>query len=524
MRRPSGFLGCRQGEAIPVSKPLQTLLGPLRPLAVHGDGDRPVHNVVQDSRAVAAGACFVALPGFTVDGHDFLRRALSAGARTLVVQADHRDQWEPLIDRGVTLVEVADSRAALAELAAAFHDFPARKLTVIGVTGTDGKSTTCYLATALLEAAGRRTGLIGGVQFKVGDEWRVNALTQTSPEPEVVQGLLAEMVASGCSHAVVEATSHGLALHRLDHCHFDVAVFTGLSDDHLDFHKTREAYLDAKLDLFRALGTAGSKGVAKTAVVRGNDPQRDAVVAAAATARVLTVGEDPSGLDVSCSDLELRADGSSFRLALPSGALRVELALPGRFNVDNALLAVGAAWALGVGPVAMQRGFQAMRGVPGRMERIDAGQPFTVLVDAAATTDAFRLVLGSLRPYVQGRLIVVFGVAGERDPQRRAGMGSAAAEFADFALLTSENPRSEDPAAIVRDIAIAMQAAGKQAGRDFEEEPDRRAAIAQAFALAGPADAVLIAGKGAEQSLIFAGHQEPWDDRAVARELLRNPA
>ena len=504
-------------------KPLAHVLQAVQPLAVHGDADRPVAAVGQDSRRVGPGACFVAVPGFTVDGHDFLPQAIAAGATTLVVQEDRRAHWEPLLgsaDR--TIVVLPDTRAGLSALAAAFHDFPARKLTVVGVTGTDGKSTTCYLTAAMLEAAGHRTGMIGGVQFKIGDEWRMNALTETSPEADLTQGLLAEMVAAGCTHAVVESTSHGLALHRLDHCEFDVGVFTGLSDDHLDFHGTRAEYLDAKLNLFRFLDTAADKGVAKRAVVRVDDPHRDAI-AAATGAGLVTV--DVSGgagqpADISISDLDLRADGSRFRLATPAGALTVELALPARFNVGNAVLAAGAAYALGVGPVALQAALRDMPGVPGRMERIDAGQPFTVVVDAAATTDAFRRVLESVRPLTEGRLIVVFGVAGERDPGRRDGMGAAAAEFADFAVLTSENPRSEDPAAIVRDIAAAMQREGKQSGADFEEEPDRRAAIARAFRLAEAGDYVLIAGKGAEQSLIYADHEEPWDDRRVARELL----
>lgn len=504
-------------------KPLAHVLQATHPLAVHGDLDRTVRAVTQDSRRVTPGACFVAVPGFTVDGHDFLPQAIAAGATTLIVQADRRPRWAPLLgmpDR--TLVALSDTRAALPALAAAFHDFPARKLTVVGITGTDGKSTTCYLTVAMLEAARHRTGLIGGVQFKIGDEWRINTLTETSPEADLTQGLLAEMVAAGCTHAVVESTSHGLALHRLDHCEFDIGVFTGLSDDHLDFHGTRAEYLDAKLNLFRFLDTARDKGVAKRAVVRVDDAHR-AAVAAATRAELVTV--DPSGqaaqpADISVSDLDLRADGSRFRLATPAGALALDLALPARFNLDNALLAAGAAYALGAGPVAMQRGVRDLPGVPGRMERIDAGQPFRVVVDAAATTDAFRRVLGAVRPLVDGRLIVVFGVAGERDRRRRDGMGAVAADFADFAVLTSENPRSEDPAAIVRDIAAAMERAGKSAPADFEEQPDRRAAIARGFALASAGDYVLIAGKGAEQSLIFADHEEPWDDRRVARELL----
>ncbi len=504
-------------------KPLAHVLQAVQPLAVHGDPDRLVAAVGQDSRRAGPGACFVAVPGFTVDGHDFLDQALAAGATTLVVQADRRARWEPLLGGGdSTIVVLPDTRAGLPALAAAFHDFPARKLTVVGVTGTDGKSTTCYLTSAMLEAAGHRTGMIGGVQFKVGGEWRTNALTETSPEADLTQGLLAEMVAAGCTHAVVESTSHGLALHRLDHCEFDVGVFTGLSDDHLDFHGTRAGYLDAKLNLFRFLDTAADKGVAKRAVVRVDDPHR-AAVAGATRAGVVTVdavGDAGQPADISISDLDLRADGSRFRLATPAGALTVDLALPARFNVGNAVLAAGAAYALGVGPVALQAGIGGLPGVPGRMERIDAGQPFTVVVDAAATTDAFRRVLESVRPLTQGRLIVVFGVAGERDPGRRGGMGAAAAEFADFAVLTSENPRSEDPAAIVRDIAAAMERGGKRAGADFEEEPGRRAAISRAFRLAEAGDYVLIAGKGAEQSLIHADREEPWDDRRVARELL----
>ena len=514
-------------------KPLAHVLQAAAPLAVHGAADAldtTVSAVTQDSRRVIPGACFVAVPGFTVDGHRFLPQAIAAGATTLAVQSDKRAHWEPLIGApNLTIVELPDTRAALPALAAAFHDFPARKLTVVGVTGTDGKSTTCYLTTYIIEAAGHRTGLVGGVQFKIADEWRMNTITETSPEADITQALLAEMVQAGCTHVVLESTSHGLALHRLDHCEFDVAVFTGLSNDHLDFHGTREQYLAAKLNLFRLLHEAPAKKVRsrlpKYAVLLGDDPHREAVAAAAGAAHLITAGPvpgagDSTGDDISCSDLDLRPDGSRFRLATPAGALGVELALPARFNVSNTLLAAGAAWALGVGPVAMQRGIRDLPGVPGRMEPIQEGQPFTVVIDAAATTDAFRLVLQSVRPLVEGRLIVVFGVAGERDPSRRQGMGAAAAEFADFALLTSENPRSEDPAAIVRDIAAAMEQHGKHAAADFEEQPDRRAAIARAFALAAPGDYVLIAGKGAEQSLIFADHEEPWDDRTVARELL----
>lgn len=510
---------------------LADLLAATPVLELHGDtAGLPVASVTQDSRTADADACFVAVPGFRVDGHRFLAEARRAGARAIVVQADRRALWAPLLDQpGAVVAVVADTRAALADLAAAFHGYPARALTVVGVTGTDGKSTTCYLTSAILEAAGHRTGLIGGVQFKVGDEWRMNDLTQTSPESPLVQELLAEMVEAGVTHAVIESTSHGLALHRLDHCEFDVAVFTGLSDDHLDFHQTREAYRDAKAALFRALDAppdspgAIKQSTPKRAVVNADDAEA-AFFAAATSAPVVRVGLPASDagaadLDVTATGLHESPHGSTFTLRTPVGEAPVALALPARFNVRNALAAAGAAHALGIGPAQIAAGLAAVRSVPGRMEPIDCGQPYSVVVDAAATTDALRVVLASVRPLVQGRLILVFGCAGERDPARRSGMGAVAAQFADYSVLTSENPRSEEPAAIVREIAAAMEAAGRRAGREFEEEPDRRAAIARGLALARPGDYVLIAGKGTEQTLIFADAVQPWDDREVVRAL-----
>ena len=480
----------------------------------------PIQQVSQDSRTLVPGACFVAVPGFHVDGHDFLEAALAAGAQAVVVQSDRRPRWQPLLDRGdVAVVETPDTRAALADLAAAYHGFPARALTVIGVTGTDGKTTTCYLLSSILEAASARSGLISGVQFKIAEEWRTNAITQTSPEAPLVQSLLAEMVERRVTHAVIESTSHGLALHRLDHCDYDVAAFTGLSDDHLDFHASRAAYLAAKLRLFQALDTAPDKGVPKRGVVHADDPDADAIRAATG-APLLRVGFNDPSLAVSASDLALGPAGSTFRLTTPSGSLATRLALPVAFNVRNALLAAGAASALGIDLAPIADGIRALRGVPGRLEPIDAGQPFTVVVDAAATTAAFQALLAALKPLLPGRLIVVFGCAGERDRGRRRGMARAAADYADYALLTNENPRSEAPEGIIAEIAAALRAAGRRPGLDFEEEPDRRAAIARAFALARPHDYVLIAGKGAEQSLIIGETVHPWDDRAVARELL----
>ena len=503
---------------MPHDRTLAALLDALPKLSAHAtrhgaDFDAPLTGLTQDSRQVTTGGAFVSVPGFSVDGHAFLAEARAAGAVLLVVQSDKREIWQALLDDRVALLELPDTRVALPALAAAYHDFPGRKLTVTGVTGTDGKTTTTYLLRSILEAAGHPSGLLGGVQFKVGDEWHWNQITQTSPEADLVQALLAEMVDAGQTHLVMEATSHGLALYRLDYCDFDVAVFTGLSDDHLDFHGTREAYLDAKLDLFRALGERGA------GVVFDDEPQLDAITAAS-KAPLTRVSFENSGGEVSLSDIQSNAAGSTFRVATPAGAYGTEIHLPARFNLRNALSAAGAAYVLGCSITAIADGLRSVAGVPGRMERIDAGQTFGVIVDAAATEAALRIALESVKPLVEGRLIVVFGCAGERDIARGEGMGRVAAELADLSIVTNENPRSADPVELVESIARAMQSSGVSEPTDFEQQPERRAAIARGFELAQPDDLVLIAGKGAEQTMIYADHTEPWDDRRVARELL----
>ena len=391
----------------------------------------------------------------------------------------------------------------------------------------------------MLSAAGHQVGLISGVEFNIGGAWITNETGETTPEADVVQALLAAMVAAGDTHAVIEATSHGLALHRVDHCNFHTAVFTGLSSDHLDFHQTQEAYLEAKLKLFRFLDLhlppraagslsprsaggdvpQGQRGVRlpPTAIIRTEDPWREHVSAAHHQRTMLATAENEPA-EISIQPLQRDATGTNIRICTPSGALGARLPLPGDFNLGNAALASAAAWMHGARPAALQRALNSLRPVPGRMEPIDAGQPFDVIVDAAATGPALALVLRVVRPYVTGNLILVFGVAGERDPARRSGMAQAAAELADYSVITSENPRSEDPAAIVRDIADSMRSHGAE--DRLHEEPDRRRAIRLAFERAAPDDLVLIAGKGAEPTLIYADRTEPWDDRRVARELL----
>ena len=532
-----------------VSARIQRIFATIPHEIPQGDPATLVSGVRQDSRQIHAGDLFVAVPGFSVDGHQYLDSALANGAAALVVQADRAELWQPIADAnpGTTVISVEDTRAALPQIAAAFHDYPARKLTVVGVTGTDGKSTTTYLTHAMLSAAGHQTGLLNGVEFHVGGEWSRNETGETTPEADIIQARLAEMVAAGDTHAVLEVSSHALALHRADQINTQVAVFTGLSDDHLDFHETREHYLAAKLKLFQSLdahqptltpsatggtahplspreagGDAEGRGGLPTppaAVVRAEDPLNATIGAAHNQQTTIATATPDTTADVSVIASSQDARGSDVRVVTPAGALGARLPLPGAYNLGNAALASGAAWSLGVGPVAMRAALNNLRPVPGRMESIDEGQPFTVIVDAAATGPALDLALQTLEPHVSGRLLLVFGVAGERDPIRKYSMAAAAAQYADHTVITNENPRSEDPVEMVKEIASHFTDAG---GRSFDEQPDRRRAIERALSLAQTDDLVLIAGKGAEPTLIYADRSEPWDDRSVAREVLNS--
>ena len=378
----------------------------------------------------------------------------------------------------------------------------------------------------MLTAAGHQTGLLNGVEFHIGGEWSRNETGETTPEADVIQSRLAEMVAAGDTYAVIEVSSHALELHRADQINAQVAVFTGLSDDHLDFHETRERYLAAKLKLFESLDdhnsvipAQGGNALSPTAVVRAEDPLRSTIESAHEQQTVISTATPDTVSDVSVIAGSQDARGSDVRIVTPAGALGARLPIPGEYNLGNAALAAGAAWSLGLGPVPLQAALNDLRPVPGRMESIDEGQPFTVIVDAAATGPALELALQTLKPHVRGRLILVFGVAGERDPARKSSMAAAAAMYADHTVITNENPRSEDPVAMVEEIAGHFVEAG---GASFDKQPDRRQAIGQALSIAQSDDLVLIAGKGAEPTLIYDDRVEPWDDREVARELLNS--
>jgi UDP-N-acetylmuramoyl-L-alanyl-D-glutamate--2,6-diaminopimelate ligase len=455
-----------------------------------------------DSRRVTPGTLFFAVPGVHVDGHDFVPQAVASGATAVVVERD-------LPDVPVPQLHVANTRYALADAADAWFGRPSERLTVIGVTGTDGKSTVTALTAEMLWACRRHPGQIGTVQIGIFDEILPNDARNTTPEALELQELLARMLEAGNDSVVMEATSHALALGRTRNCRFDVGVLTTVTSEHLEFHGTVEAYRAAKARLIEE---------APIAILNADDPNF-AYFREHAADRVLTYAIGGAA-DLRAGDLRPDASGTTFHLESQRWHGDVRIAMPGRFNVSNALAALGAVEALGLDVQHAASALASTAGVPGRMERIDAGQPFTVIVDYAHTADSLRKMLEVLRPITDGRLIAVFGSAGERDPTKRPAMGRVAAELADLVVVTDEDPRLEDPRVINEAIAAGAREAGASDGEDLVVIDDRREAIAHAIGIARDGDAVLLAGKGHETSIFYGTEKRPWDDRTVAREAL----
>jgi len=474
--------------------------------------------VCHDSRQVQPGAVFVAITGFAVDGNSFIPDAIAAGARSIIVQEDAHERWQRFVNEDVTFVAVPDARVALAEAASGFFGHPARSLGMIGVTGTDGKTTTTHLIAHVLNETGLRAGYLSSVEFAAGGMVELNASHMTTLEAPDVQRQLARIREAGGRYAVVEASSIGLDLHRVDLCEFDVGVFTNLAPDHLDYHGSMAEYRDAKALLFRMLGTSAEKGLGKAAILNADDSV-STDMRAATIVPVITYG---LRLDADLMGKQVRPDGfgTRFKARMFGEEIEVRTGLLGAYNVSNCLAAVAAAVSEGVEFAAAARALESFPGVPGRMELIEEGQPFRVVVDIASTEQSMRNVLRMLRAATKGRLIVVFGAAGERDPARRRGIARAVAELADYAVITNEDPRGEDPDLILNEIASALRGAGF--GRRFDRELDRRQAIGMALARAGKNDTVLLAGKGTEQSIVIGNVHWPWDERRIARELLED--
>ena len=485
-----------------------------------GAAEATITAVCSDSRRVIPGALFAAVPGFQHDGHDYIRSALAAGAAALLVQSDREHKWRSVLaEAEVAALVVADTRIAVAAAAAAFYGHPGRRLRVIGVTGTDGKTSLAHLIAHVLETAGGKSGLLSTAENRAGDRPLADTGRFTTPEATEVQEMLSQMGAAGCRYAVIEATSHGLALHRLDGCEFDLAVMTNVGLDHIDFHGTVEEYRAAKGHLFAMLDGAADKRVLKTAVLNADDPAHQ-YFRSLTRARAVTYAL-ASGADVSLESAEPDGWGTRVAMRTPLGPLAARIGRPGPFNVANALAASAVGLALAMDPAKLVRGLESWPGAPGRMELVDEGQPFRVVVDFAHAPESLRRVLSDLRQSSRGRLIAVFGCIGERDRERRLPMGQAAAELADYTIVTDDNPYSEDRGRIIGEIAAGLRGAGKREGHDFALVPDRREAIAQALAMAVDEDTVLLAGKGHEIRVYLGDGFYDCDDRAVARRVLR---
>jgi len=455
---------------------LERVIAALAPADVLRRAPVEIGDLAYDARAAGPGALFFCVPGSRADGHDFATQAVESGAVAVVVE-------RPL-ELDVPQLVVPDARRAMAPVADEFFGHPSEELEVAGVTGTNGKTTTSFLLYSILAAAGRRPGLLGTIESRVGGERRPSI--RTTPEAIDVQRALREMLDAGDRSCAMEATSHGSELGRLDRVRFAALVFTNLSQDHLDFHGTMERYFEAKRRLFTETEPPAAINV-------GDEWGRKL---AADRPDALTFGFDP--------DAQVG----------PAALEGIELRLRGRFNAENALGALAASRLLGIDDEAIVRGLEAVRGVPGRFEPVAEGQPFEVIVDYSHKPDALESVLRTARELADGRVICVFGCGGDRDRGKRPLMGRIASELADLAIVTSDNPRSEDPAAIIDEILGGVV-------RDVEVEPDRAVAIERALSEAAEGDVVVIAGKGHEQGQEFADRTIPFDDREVARDVLR---
>jgi UDP-N-acetylmuramoyl-L-alanyl-D-glutamate--2,6-diaminopimelate ligase len=460
---------------------------------IRGEPEKPVSSLCYRSGDATPGALFFAIPGARLDGHDYAAEAVLKGATALVV--------ERVLPLEVTQVVVPSVRVAMGPISAAFYRRPAERLRMVGVTGTNGKTTTTFLLGSVFRAWGWAPGVIGTTGVRMND--RVVPFPRTTPEAPDLQRLLAEMVDGGVDAVAMEVSSHGLHQHRVDGTRYEVAVFTNLTQDHLDYHASMQEYFDAKARLF-------TPAMSDRAVVNHDSPEGRRLVGSGLP--TVTFGLDV-GADLRATDVRTTREGLSFRVR----DLEVRSALRGLFNVENCLACLAAARELGIGDDAIARGIAEVRGVPGRVEPVEAGQDFLVMVDYAHTPDSLENVLRAARPLSAERLIVVFGCGGDRDRAKRPLMGRTAASLADLTIVTTDNPRSEDPTAILAEIEPGVRAGG---GR-YVVEPDRREAIALAVREAGPGDVVVIAGKGHEAYQEFADRTVAFDDRTVASEEIR---
>ena len=488
-----------------MEKSLASLLNLLPEVKILGSAEKIITDITADSRTVQAGSLFIALRGATVDGHKFLPMAAAKGAVAALVEEVPQEPPE-----GVTLLVVPDTRAAMELITPYFYDYPGKRLRMVGVTGTNGKTTTTNIIRLILRKAGHKVGLIGTINIMIEDEETVSH--NTTPDVVDLQKTLYAMVCAGCDYCVMEVSSHALALKRVAGIEYDCAVLTNITQDHLDFHKTMENYRDAKSLLFEHL-TDGNK-TNKNAVFNMDDPS-SAVIKARTKARAWTYGKGEEN-DIHPLRFTVAPKHMQLALATPVGEMDLELKITGEFNVYNVMSAVGAMLAEGISKETIVAVLDGFNGVPGRFQLVEAGQPYTVIVDYAHTPDGLENVLHTARSITRGKLWVVFGCGGDRDNKKRPIMGGLALELADKVVVTSDNPRTEDPERIIDEIFTALQ--NVPAGKEVFRLSDRREAINFALAHAAAEDVILIAGKGHENYQILKDRTIHFDDKEVVLE------
>lgn len=488
---------------------LGDLLTGLDQAIIHGNPDQEISGVRYDSRSVMPGDLFVAMSGQKADGHQFLDEAVRRGAAALLVKKDKL----PIPKAGITVTEVPDTRKALALASNIFYGFPSRSMVLIGITGTNGKTTSSYLIKGILEAAEKRVGLIGTISYQMGGE-QIPA-PHTTPESADLQEILAKMRDRGIDYVVMEVSSHALEQDRVFGTAFDIALFTNLTQDHLDYHITMEEYFRAKLRLFQDLKPKGEIKI--RGIINLDDPWGRQIIGEMKFP-CLSYSLADKG-DIIATECSVGSDGVSFTVVTPLGKFGIKSKLAGRHNLQNILASIGVACAMDIPIKAIQEGIASVKNVPGRLEKVSEGQDFEVFVDYAHTEDALRNLLSAAKEISRGKIITVFGCGGERDRGKRPKMGKAASDMSDIIIITSDNPRGEDPLVIIEEIEQGIS--GLKRGRDYFVVEDRRSAINMAVDLAIPGDTVILAGKGHEDYQIIGGKRLHFDDREVAREAIR---
>lgn len=491
---------------------LKDLAATLAGSTILGDGNSSCQNIQIDSRKVTSGDLFICLPGHTVDGHDFAAQAAEKGAAALIVERH-------LPEVNLPQLLVKDSRLAMAVLANVYYHFPSRRMRVIGVTGTNGKTTTTYLIDSILQNEHKKTGLIGTINRKVNGS--VFPMSGTTPEALDLQKYLHEMAEGKTEYCVMEVSSHALEQGRVKGTDFRTAIFTNLTQDHLDYHKTMDEYRAAKALFFSRLGNGYSAdmGERKYAVLNADDPAA-AFFAKQTAAEVLTYGVDHTA-DVTASGIKITARGTEFHVDTFRGSADISLQMVGKFNVYNALAAITAALLEDIPLERIKASLEAVKGVDGRVEAVNEGQPYAVIVDYAHTPDGLENVLKTVNEFAERKVITVFGCGGDRDRTKRPQMGAIAGKYSDYVFVTSDNPRTEDPQGILLDIEAGLKESGVPASR-YELREDRHEAIHKAIEMASPGDVVLIAGKGHETYQLIGGKVFDFDDRLVAKEAIRS--